>query len=498
MANINSIKENLNSTLYLVSDNRNLGKNALGYNENEGKFCIVTLSRWEKFKNHFGMGMACPERVAKALQEVNNQKAIMELANEKWTQNKERDVRNMQTAIDTVFGETSEKTIDLFKTRFESWMKDLPAEVKRKDIREILLPGTHDSAATKIDYEKPVILKGKILKIFNGKIFKGFDKGRFFVAISHLAGRYPFLGRIIKSWTIAQDLSLGDQLKSGIRFLDFRISYNETDKEFYLTHTFSCIKLRDALQEIKAFMGDHPEEILTIAMKSDWGNHTTMGIFNQYDDLIGEGKEKEICDLIKHEIGDLLVKNINKAPLGELTIENLVNKKQRVLFYYGGLDKKFEPPEGISYDYVSYLFKVLWPNKADPKEFEKGMDALVHARTVDTQAVHILPYALTPQAKEAVTGTISTFFSNVFPNIFKKNNLSTYAEEISDHLEGFLESNKKDLLRINALTVDFPKNYFVYDIIKHNLDRVKKEKNPNPGSNPGSDPSHFSKAHNTS
>lgn len=75
-----------------------------------------------------------------------------------------------------------------------NWMEINYDKLKDKNIKNIILPGTHDTGAYKIDFTT---------HLRNQKINFASDVARF----------VPCVGQIIKNWTLTQNDSLYDQLK---------------------------------------------------------------------------------------------------------------------------------------------------------------------------------------------------------------------------------------------------------------------------------------------
>lgn len=69
---------------------------------------------------------------------------------------------------------------------------------------------------------------------------------------------------IIHKWSICQNLSILDQLKAGIRFLDIRVTHREADDEFYVTHSLFGPKVYDCMEDVKKFLIDHPKEVVLL------------------------------------------------------------------------------------------------------------------------------------------------------------------------------------------------------------------------------------------
>ena len=80
--------------------------------------------------------------------------------------------------------------------------------------------------------------------------------------------------RCLKGFVLCQDKSITEQLNQGIRTLDLRISGME-DKEsgevsYWTGHSFRLQNLSNIVEEIKAFLSQHPTEFIFLLVKADW------------------------------------------------------------------------------------------------------------------------------------------------------------------------------------------------------------------------------------
>jgi len=222
----------------------------------------------------------------------------------------DQDIEKLQKLIERIFlaANKPKKAPNLYAERYASWMGELPQELKQIDIRKILLPGTHDSAAYQVEFQHSLPQFSKIQK---------------------LVCFLPFVGKIIAGWTITQDMNLHDQLMDGIRYFDLRISYHTQEKRFYLTHTFTCVPLEEVLQQMRTFMDYHPGEVIIISSVCDWEDRQDM------QDL---EREKEMVQLFEHHFKNLLVPpTLSKEDPEAMTLENLVKNDYRIFFYYDSL-----------------------------------------------------------------------------------------------------------------------------------------------------------------
>lgn len=146
----------------------------------------------------------------------------------------------------------------------DSWMNKLPDTIKGKTINRIVLPGSHDSCAYKIDIEIPTLSPT-------------FEKIRKYAKFS-----YP-----LELWTKTQKLSIYEQLMSGIRYLDLRIS--KLNGNFYGSHTFACVQFANVLDQIADFTKDHLSEILILDLSYDHENKSN----------VTDAVSTELCELVK-------------------------------------------------------------------------------------------------------------------------------------------------------------------------------------------------------
>jgi hypothetical protein len=117
---------------------------------------------------------------------------------------------------------------------------------RNSTLKELKIPGTHHSSITKIipetNYEK-----FKIIKYF------------------------PLLYPAITRVAVTQDMSIYEQLNSGIRFFDIRCALWEN--EIYTAHTFISEKLIDVLDQFIQFNKENPEEPFIIKISKDYNNY---------------------------------------------------------------------------------------------------------------------------------------------------------------------------------------------------------------------------------
>lgn len=109
------------------------------------------------------------------------------------------------------------------------WMNDLRLRIEDAKVRQLFLPGTHDSASYKYN----------------------FDPNR--------------METLISRYTLTQDDDILSQLVHGIRYLDMRIGYYRSNEhKFWANHGISRIHpLTDVLRQVKSFV-DSTDEIVIL------------------------------------------------------------------------------------------------------------------------------------------------------------------------------------------------------------------------------------------
>ena len=127
-----------------------------------------------------------------------------------------------------------------------NWMAKLPSQIQEKPIRQLSMPGSHDSGVFYLDKNSSIAPgEGKVIK-FLARMFGSCAKN------------------IIYNWSITQDLSIYNQLKQGIRYFDLRVAYEETTKKFYVVHGLYGSTYSKLFEEFKHFAQEHPKEVLIL------------------------------------------------------------------------------------------------------------------------------------------------------------------------------------------------------------------------------------------
>ena len=134
-------------------------------------------------------------------------------------------------------------------TDYSNWMSEtLDTEAK---IIDIAMLGAHDAFTHEIDIFSPV----------DNKSAEGLMQG--------------FVGKLIKGFSIRQSktqvVSTEDLLKSGVRYFDMRLSFNEEEEQYYTVHNYFSSPLNEVLSGIENFLSTNPGEFLIIDIQHVYG-----------------------------------------------------------------------------------------------------------------------------------------------------------------------------------------------------------------------------------
>ncbi len=221
-------------------------------------------------------------------------------------------------------------------TDYSNWMSEnLTFDQK---VIDIAMLGAHDAFSSKIDIFSPV---------YNNSA-DGLMQG--------------FTGRLIKGFSIRQSktqvVGAEELLKSGVRYLDIRLSFNSEKEEYYTVHNYFSSPLTEVLSEINLFLEENPGEFLILDIQRVYGadysdNENFDEIYNYFD-------ETQILDYAYQNN----VKDLNDISYGDIT-EN--SNTSGVLIF-----SKFETSSNLFWSYDDHI-RSAWANE---DEFSKIIDFL--------------------------------------------------------------------------------------------------------------------------
>lgn len=326
-------------------------------------------------------------------------------------QQDEATLQEIQAKLNAAYSRRQRKNVpDLYKLIHQNWMQELPSEIKEKSILDIVMPGTHDSAAYKIN--NALTPKGKWKHI------------GLWASIGNIIG----VKRFLKNYTLTQDYSIYDQLLLGVRSFDFRVFYDEKKKRFGLSHSLGCIELDTALADINRFMQSHPGEFIIFGIKPDWEHRKTM---------TPEAGDK-LHQLLDKTYGSLLIPN--NQEISALTLNKMTQTNQRILVC-SDCEQKTENP----HIWPGSTVRSAWLNLEDKSKAMTKIGALLDARNNKPNTeIKEIPFTLTPSTKLVTTAAKRKFLPFAHFKYKKEMKLRDMAETMNAELKTTLEARRSN------------------------------------------------------
>ena len=292
----------------------------------------------------------------------------------------------------------------------EHWIHSLPIAAKSALLKQVCLPGTHDSAAYK-NMETQIQLDGEE---FFTDIVRGLTPVTF-TGIYHQVNKF----------TKTQDTTVYQQLMNGIRYFDLRFAYSSRYQTFYTLHGIAMGRLDVALNDIKRFSISHPKEMIMI----------DLGLYFTLSDKSEIGKKG--LEFVIDYLGDLVYKR-DAADDPQLfwikSINDIVNSGSPILL--------------IEHNFHSYYLSVqpkdiwdVWINTNKDKEKIDGLRKQVEVFNPGTKNYYKLEWTLTPQVPQIIFGWTG---------------LKDMSKRMQSKLVPFLDSlSVENRAKIGIIAVDF-------------------------------------------
>jgi hypothetical protein len=327
------------------------------------------------------------------------------------------------------------------------WMKSLPATTKALPLNRIILPGTHDSGTSLVSYSTEIFTAPvSCIK----PVQNGFD-----------------------AWVTTQSQTVLQQLQSGIRSLDLRITYGKPvtkwilglspiekivptvianeliGTEYYITHTFVCETLNSVLNQIQTFIHQQPTEIIVLEVTPDFGNE---GDITADIDL-------HIISLFTSQFGSLLIPQQTVFP----TYNSLIAARQQIIFSYIPVNSIPENP----LNWNSSYFNIPWDNTSTLSIKENDMDIDMSQFQLNDSVFNAVSFILTPQTSDVVKDIIKRVLLPCCCNSLD-NSVEKMAAEIDTYFNSFVIKYNSKLNYLSAILFDFPQTSLIQQVINFN------------------------------
>ena len=215
------------------------------------------------------------------------------------------------------------------------------ANYKTTPLRDLMLPGTHDSgtyAITSSSYMSPDA--SDLLK----------DLG-------------SFEPSLVSRWCKTQNLNTAQQLNAGIRYFDIRVVLGWNEGELWIAHGMYAINIDAFLSDVADFVKSNPHEIIILDF-----NHFYQFEQHQHDSLVGK---------ISAALGDRLA----PSSLGTgATPSDLWNQNKQIIVNYTYYDSDL-------FDSNPWLWnnciRSYWPNTDDLGTLQSDLNSELSNKPTD-------------------------------------------------------------------------------------------------------------------
>lgn len=263
----------------------------------------------------------------------------------------------------------------LLSENLESWMTNLPSQLRRLPIIYLAIPGSHDSMSYGIKTNSPVAPD----------------------ASSSVETLHKFVPCIVKRWAITQKLCVTNQLCSGVRYFDLRISRKLSDNQFYFVHGLYSEEILHPLNELKAFLLTHPCEFFILDCQHFY-NFTG----KDYARL-----EKILLDLF----GDKIYGRYD-GHLDECTLRRMAEMKKQLLIIF-----RHNQRVPMQFWPATY-WPTPWPNQININELKQFLDDAIFRRP--KECGYVTQCVLTPSVQFIVPRFFSSLKETCAQPVLKK------------------------------------------------------------------------------
>ncbi|XP_078575198.1 PI-PLC X domain-containing protein 3-like [Branchiostoma floridae x Branchiostoma japonicum] len=245
------------------------------------------------------------------------------------------------------------------------WMGDLPPTLRAAPLKNLAIPGTHDSGSFYQDKTFEISPDGQtLLEIINEETVK----------ILGLT-----VNDVVNNWSVTQhDIGVSGQLNVGVRYFDLRVAWRESDNSLYFVHGLYGSKVETAMQEIADWLNTHTKEVVMLDF-----NH-----FYNIDD----SHHKKLSAILEEKFDSKLCPKTIVSQAVDVTLTMLWEHRHQVIVFYNNNEIA---------DHHNYLWsdwEYLHSHSPNTYEVAKLIAWLENEGVCDESKFHVSQAILTPDA----------------------------------------------------------------------------------------------------
>ena len=304
-----------------------------------------------------------------------------------------------------------------------TWLQSLDKKNNKLLIKDIVLPGTHNSSSYKIKTNNFLGVPGSAFeKIADLQIFN----------------------RIVSKWTLNQELSVYEQLEAGVRWLDFDITRH--NKKWFAIHEFENDELYVMMNQIRKFMLKYNEPVFL--------NITPRDISKDDKILLSNYLLEDYSDII-------FLKGTSKY-LTQLKLNSLIKSKTKLAIIYNDVPEFWKTDETVKSNWfdTNSVSKLL----NDAKD-----QAISNEKEIEEKPVQEYLYR--------IAFTMTGGFFNVMQTVltpFNNFGIQDFNSKVNKKFKTFYTDklDEQERRSVNIFTFDFIGDEIIKTIIDENMNRA--------------------------
>ncbi|XP_053562921.1 PI-PLC X domain-containing protein 2 [Bombina bombina] len=283
----------------------------------------------------------------------------------------------------------------------QDWMAALPPCLSTLPLSNLAIPGSHDSFSFWVDEKSPV----------------GPDQT---TSIKRLA-KISLVKKVMKKWSVTQSLTFKEQLESGIRYFDLRVSSKpeEAGRDIYFIHGLYGIKVWDGLTEINQFLTCHSKEVVLLDFNHFYAMEHEHHIY--------------LVNMLQEVFGDKLCK---ADCVENITLQYLWEKEYQVLIFY-----HYNIWNEYTFLWPGNKMPAPWANTTNVHKLIQFLETTLGERS-KRGTFHVSQAILTPRVKTIVRG-------------FKSGLKNTLVHRNLPMILNWVKAQKPGAVGVNIITSDF-------------------------------------------
>ena len=212
----------------------------------------------------------------------------------------------------------------------DAWMAD--ASIRARPLGALILPGAHDAAT---NWLSPEIQPGSSTQL-----------PKWLAEALKAAERLGIpADQIVRRWARAQTATVGELMARGARYLDVRCGWESSLSEWRVHHALVGRMVDETLEEVKAFLVEHPSELAIVELSHFLGDPDAAAV-------------ERLATVVEEIFGDLLAPYPGSTTkLYEMQLgRDFVDQNRRVLIVFEDADvaakHSFWPAKTITNTYA--------------------------------------------------------------------------------------------------------------------------------------------------